>query len=389
MHNPAILLYYAPIYAEVAMTSQPPLVNLSLQSLLQAENLSQGDLKEIGVFVTGSSVVDWSRLHLETVPAVNEFLRVNGLNPNNLADRERVALIHQAAVEYLISEFRVKLPGPLMNPERIQNAFLIASGNSTMQRKACMLLKVMLVINHMEARKLLYRLTVSERMLFKEVENKVEGAVENMADLGFPIADFVKSRKSRKSIITKVLTKEKNTAAQVFDRVRFRLVMKEPKDLIPALYYLKKKLIPFNYVIPGESRNNLLTRETIFPSLMDEEAKGLEHAARLALFENEFTHPEYKVLSFVADIPLRIDRLLAETEDASTLKLGNLVFIPAEFQLYDLVTWQNNESGPASHELYKTRQKGQVWGRLLANPDAKFSDADDNDPEDPDDDSKR
>jgi uncharacterized protein (TIGR04552 family) len=371
------------------MNPQPPLVNLSLQSLLQAENLSQGDLKEIATFVTGTSVVDWSRLHLETVPAVNEFLRVNGFNPNNLDDRERVAAIHQAAVEYLISEFKVRLPAPLLNPERIQQVFLIASGNSTMQRKACMLLKVMLVINHMEARKLLYRLTVSERMLFKEVETKVEAAVENMKDLGFPIEDFAKSRKTRKSIITKILTKEKNTAAQVFDRVRFRIVMKEPKDIIPAMYYLKKKLIPFNYVIPGESRNNLLTRETIFPQPADGEVKGLDDAAKLALFENEFTHPEYKVLSFVADIPLRIDRLLGDIDDASTLKLGNLVFIPAEFQLYDAVTWQNNESGPASHELYKERQKDQVWGRLLANPGAKFGDADDNDPEDPDDTPKR
>lgn len=346
------------------MPQQPALVNLSLQNLLQAEYLSQGDIKEIVPFISGCSVVDWAQLHLTTVPAVNDFLRVNGFNPNDLGDRERVRQIHQSAVEYLASEYAFKLPRILVNPSRIQNVFLIASGRSSLQKQACMLLKIMHVINHMEARKLLYRLTVSERMLFKEVESKVETTVENMRAIGFPVTEFAKSRKPRKSIITKILAKEKNTAAQVFDRVRFRIVAKEVSDIIPVLYYLKKKLIPFNYLIAGESRNNLLTRRNVFPKLLSGEEQILDDTASKCMFENEFTHPDYRVLSFVADIPLRIDRLLEDIDDPSTRRLGSLVFIPAEFQLYDSKSWQANESGPANHELYKKRQKEQVWKRI-------------------------
>ena len=83
-------------------------------------------------------------------------------------------------------------------------------------------------------------------------------------------------------------------------------------------------------------------------------------------FPNEFTHPDYRVISFVADIPLRVDKLISDLDDPALNRFGKLVFIPAEFQLFDEASYANNESGPASHSAYKDRQKEQVWKRLFS-----------------------
>ncbi|MBM4371604.1 MAG: TIGR04552 family protein, partial [Deltaproteobacteria bacterium] len=246
------------------------------------------------------------------------------------------------------------------------NLFLAASGASPVQPKACTLLKVLHVLTHLDARELYMRLPVSERSLFEEVEVRVREVVDHMRSIGFPIEQFQSSTKSRGSTVTKILSKDRATAAQVYDRLRFRIVSREMQDIVPILFYLKKRMIPFNCIIAEESRNNLVPTRELLPGL----APGSEDLQvplvgdRYRHF-NEFTHPQFRVISFVADIPHRVDRLLEGIDDPTLSEYGKLVFVPAEFQLFDLRTWEANEEGPANHEAYKARQRAEVWRRLM------------------------
>lgn len=340
-------------------------LDFSLQRLLRSENLSAGDVEEIGVFLTGCSVIDWQRLNLHTVPAVNEFLRVNGYNPNDVSDRDRLANLHARTLNYLKEEFGVTLPKVLVAPSRFQNLFLVASGRSHIQPQACTLIKVLHVLNHQDARELFIRLPVSERKLFEEVEARVRKTVEHMQSIGFRIEQLRCSHKTWGSTITKVLSKETSTTARVYDRLRFRIVAKEISDIVPIIYFLKKRLVPYNYIIPKEARNNLLATRTLLPRLGPEDDLQVPLGEERYKLFNEFTHPQYRVISFVADIPHRVDRLLEDIDDPSLLEYGKLVFIPVEFQVFDLATWEENERGPANHEAYKARQRAEVWRRLM------------------------
>ncbi len=347
------------------MTENLISLDFSLQRLLQSENLSAGDVEEIGVFLTGCSVIDWHRMNLHTVPAVNEFLRVNGYNPNNIADRERLQSLHARTIDYLKEEFQVTLPRVLLKPSRFQNLFLVASGRSHIQPQACTLLKVFHVLNHLDARELFIRLRVPERDLFDEVETRVSDTVKHMRSIGFRIESFRCSHKTRGSTLTKILSKESSTAAQVYDKLRFRIVAKEIVDIVPIIYFLKKRLIPFNHIIPEESRNNLLATRTLLPRLSGEGDLQVPLGEERYKLFNEFTHPQFHVISFVADIPHRVDRLLEDLHDPALLEFGKIVFIPVEFQIFDLKTWEENERGPANHESYKARQRAEVWRRLI------------------------
>ena len=46
-------------------------------------------------------------------------------------------------------------------------------------------------------------------------------------------------------------------AAQIFDKLHFRIVTRTPEDIWPMLNYLMQKVFPFDYVIPGQSINSM------------------------------------------------------------------------------------------------------------------------------------
>ncbi|NJM91248.1 MAG: hypothetical protein HC863_03100 [Myxococcales bacterium] len=91
-----------------------------------------------------------------------------------------------------------------------------------------------------------------------------------------------------------------------------------------------------------------------------------------ACHSNEFSGAEYRIVNFVADLPLRLDRLVAKNERSA--QLSHVVFALTEFQVADKQTALQNETGDSSHEAYKARQHERVKQRLFfhdGDPDAK------------------
>lgn len=337
---------------------------------LEAVTLS--DLDAIRLILQGGAVIDWYRLNLENREQVRGFLRANGFDADAPADVARLRVLMDGAATYLSRNFDYHFPPQVVSPAEVEDLFLLASSDHEFQNLACVLLKVMHVLNHVEAQELRYRLPVSEDELFKRAEDSVDQAVIDMQSGGLRITSYSSSRKSRDSLVTKLLAKKTTIAAQVFDRLRFRIVTASVQDIVPVLGYLQAHLLPYNYVIPGQSRNEILQPESVLDQVPRLRPLAGRLRTRIHLEEavanedwNRFSADGFRMINFVVDMPLRVDDLVRKLDDPALESLGSLIFLLVEFQVFDEATWAGNEEGDGSHERYKDRQRWEVIRRLL------------------------
>jgi uncharacterized protein (TIGR04552 family) len=175
--------------------------------------------------------------------------------------------------------------------------------------------------------------------------------------------------KTRASLVTKLLAKRETVAAQVFDRVRYRIITQKREQIAPVLLKLTEELFPFNYAVPGQTQNTLVRFRRIVGGhpKAEELVAALQSPLDLEAEEmrpfNEFSAKDYRVLNFVVDLPVRVDELLPEEEGLSE-DLGRVVFSLVEFQILDAATHARNEKGESAHHRYKRRQLKNVLRRL-------------------------
>jgi uncharacterized protein (TIGR04552 family) len=80
--------------------------------------------------------------------------------------------------------------------------------------------------------------------------------------------------------------------------------------------------------------------------------------------ENEFSGASYRVINFVADLPVKVDEHLLRRLVDPSADLGSIIFVLTEFQIMDAETARTNEEGENSHQAYKDRQYERVKARL-------------------------
>jgi uncharacterized protein (TIGR04552 family) len=335
------------------------------------EHLRAADLDVLRLVLNGESVVDWRRLHFTTRAEVDHFLRANLFDPDNREDMLRLRAVLRQAVDYLRRTFRYKVAAPVAEPAAIQDLFLLASGvlePARYRRIACVVLKVMHTVHHIEARELRHLARISEAELSMMVDLRVREALDRLVrDEGLPVQAFEGSPKTRQSVITKLISKRENVAAQIYDRHRYRIVVQEPEALVGVVLALAHELFPFNYVVPGQTQNTLVSLGHLLashpqlallaPELVETE-DGQRHGA------NEFSGKSYRILNFIVDLPLRIDATALASRREHEEDLGRIVFAPVEMQIVDAATAESNEQGENSHARYKRRQLRRVLGRL-------------------------
>jgi uncharacterized protein (TIGR04552 family) len=326
-----------------------------------ADELTLADTDSVRLMLRGESVIDWHRLSFTDHAEVDRFLRLNEFNPESELEMERFEEIRSDAVDYLARAFAMAIPDEVAADLPARDLFLVASAAGPHQKWACVVLKVMHIIHHINGRQALLKVSVSDEIIFREIELKVLQVVENLRAAGAPLAEFEWSRKPRDSQITKLLAKKSTLAASIYDKLRFRLIVPQFTDIVPMLATLARQLIPFNYVVPGESVNQLVDLRDV---LSAEETSG---RTRTELPFNEFSGPEYRIINFVADLPVRLERLLPKGDPIP--ELSHVVFVLTEFQVCDKSTAIRNESGASSHEAYKSRQHERVRMRLFRDKD--------------------
>ena len=319
--------------------------------------------------LSGDSVVDWSRLFFqkhsqnttdELHERIHQLLKVNEFDFTRPKDQERLLGIHSESVDYLVHHLHLQLSPhvrELQEAAQIVTLFDMASGpvGSELQTQACALLKTMNAIHHIDGRELLYNCPISLRDLFSLVEDKTERYLSQLLRQEPGRFRYEEGRKAKESLITKLLSRRESIAAQINDRVRYRIVTRHAEDLSWILINLFTHLLPFNFVIPGNSSNQLLqTHVKTNPSSNNPQARI------------DYTSKDYRVCKFVVDIPVRLDNFLAQSSaGAYRDTLGNIAFVMVEFQIVDEETARQNNEGDSSHTEYKTRQKTGVMKRLL------------------------
>ncbi len=329
------------------------------------DGLQLQDLDEIRLLLTGDSVVDWHRLHLELPEDVKRLLRVNSIDIDNPEDLARLQSLRAQAVHYLTERLGLKVDDAIATQTSVLELPLVASGKGRLQRQACVLLKVMHIIYHLDARELRTLLSIPDNALYELVERSVMTLFDELRKSGVPVVEFSWSRKTTDSLITKLLVKRETSAARVFDRLRFRVVVERHEDLVPTLHVMLTRFIPFNYVVPGQTVNSLVD-----PALLERRQAGVADVGTMPSSvrdtPNEFSGKGYQVLNFVVDLPVRVDALLGDEERAA--RSGNVVFVLVEFQVMDRAQALANEQGENSHSAYKLRQHQRVRERLLRGP---------------------
>ncbi len=341
--------------------------------MLPTAHMGPEELEIVRLILRGGSVVDWKRLIFRDRDEVDHFLRLSLLDLSDPRDERRLRNVLSQAVAYLRNAFGYRVAEPVAEPADLRDLFLLAGGAlepRRYRRIACVVLKVMHVIHHLEARELLFRTAVREADLAEKVDGRVMVQARRMKELGFPIVLFHGNVKTRESLVTKLMAKRESVAAQIFDRVRYRIVTEKKDQIAPVLHHLTQTLFPFNYLVPGQTRNNLVK----FRQLLAAHPRAEELALELQMPpdleandhrpQNEFSSKDYRMLNFVVDLPVRIDEYLAAGGGSAGEDLGRVVYALVEFQVLDAATARTNEEGESAHDRYKKRQLKKVLRRL-------------------------
>ena len=344
-----------------ATTVTPVLRNLSDYTLT--------DLEGIRVLLRGGSVIDWHRLNFTGEAEALTLVRAHEIDLGSAIDVQRCEQVKGRAVEYLRRHFDFPVPKPIARQDLV-GLLMLASSKGHRQVCACAILKVMHIIHHLDARELLFLLPVADEEVFHLVEQKVYQVMGIALAHDFPIVEFIGGRKNKDSLYTKLLSKPDASAAQIYDKVRFRIVTRAPRDVFPVLNYLQRTVAPFNFIIPGQSTNTLLRfhdycrSEPELGSLVAKLQLPLDLEDGLSAIDNRFTAPSYRVVHFVAEVPVIVPERLLKDAPPATEGLGRVIFVQTEFQVLDRQTDRANEAGDASHDAYKSRQKLAVMHRL-------------------------
>lgn len=337
------------------------------------KTLDELDLMDVGALrlvLQGTSVIDWRRVDFANEEQVRAFLRVQDFHSDEPTDRARLDDIKREAIRYLRDHLEFPIPKPI-EQSSVEQLFITASGKGHRQTCACAILKCMHIVHHLDGRELLYVMPLSDAEVFQLVEEKVYRVIGAMLAGGFPIIEFVGGRKNKDSLYTKLLSKHDTIAAQIYDKLRFRIVTRSYDDVLAVIQYLTAHLFPFNYVVPGQSINSMFHFRSycaahphlaqLLPGL-----QARDDADDLTPTDNNFTADTYRTIHFVADMPVRLPPRIYDRAPPAAQRLGRVIFVICEFQVVDRNTEAQNETGDASHARYKERQRRAVMRRLHA-----------------------
>lgn len=333
--------------------------------------LNLQDLEQVRQLLYGGSALDWQQLAYETREQVDRFLPLLGLQPNDPYDEPRLWHIHQRALDYLRQNFtELRLCPEVHSPQDVRDLFLLASRPGPQRRDACAMLKVMHVVHHSAGRDLHVRMSVPSHELFRRIEMRVFEAVEKTRREGVRIREFASSQKSSHSVLTKLLCRSDSLAAEVYDRLRFRVVPETIYDLFLALAVFARELVPFNYIVPGQSRNDLVDYFSTLqanPRLatLTDRMQRVQTDIKGLMRVNHFSGRDFRMVNFVVDLPVSVADLV-QASGFDPVRNGQVVFVLVEFQLMDRKTEIANNAGENHHRFYKQRQHDQVYARLFS-----------------------
>lgn len=359
---------------------------------------------------------------------VANFLYGYGFDINDPVESAELFGIFQEALQFIKRYFLaegnpegldLKVPNYLYTITNISELFLAATGNSRFKLKteealwAGVVLKVMHTILHAD-KDLRYRYfsTIQQQIfdrfykfIHRDEENRL--FMKNETGTTIPLFDFqTKAKKTRDSIIIKLLHKQENVAEELFDRIGVRIITYNKLDALRVIKFLHRNyVIMINNIKPSRSVNSLvdlkqlrirmwsLYKEAIRQNLPEE-----DFYQKLNLLisdcvpgqnkhENIHTSDEYRAIHFTGRQLIKYrnpfmssfnevrKQALHDRENPLSQNLLNLdtspisrdirFFYPFEVQITDYESHQKNTQGEASHNEYKKSQLRSAMKRIF------------------------
>ena len=164
----------------------------------EVTQLSLLDVEAIRLILSGHSVIDWAVIDFKTLAEVDGFLRLLHIDHSDPDDRGRLRYVFNEAVAYAEENLpHLRLREHVGRPEDIREVFLWASQLNAFRRRqmlACVTLKLMHVIHHMQASELKSKLPISEAELMDRAETEIMRAARPLRDGGIGVHSFYGSR---------------------------------------------------------------------------------------------------------------------------------------------------------------------------------------------------
>ncbi len=391
------------------------------------------DWESFDVVIGGRSALDSKFFigQMENSERVERFLVGYGLDANDPVARAEIFGNFQEALQFIrryflkegnVDGLDLKIPNGIFMITDISDLFLMATGNkegtSTEERLwAEIVLKVMHTILHVD--KDLRSSYFSEiqtqifdrfyKYLFRDGDDLFLSRSKKEKDhMRVPLVEFeTKSKKTRESVIIKLLHKAENVAEELFDRVGVRIVTRNRFDAIRTIKFLIENfvVIPHN-IKPSRSVNTLFNME----EFKNRHSNLIKYALRHNLSEEKFseamerelkdcvvdqgrgdrnTHSlsGYQAIQFTCRhlikyknpflqefIDLR-KAAKAQKEEEISKKILSMdyshiardirFFYPYEVQIVDEESHLTNSEGEASHVEYKKQQTLTAMNRVF------------------------
>lgn len=389
------------------------------------------DWDMLEVVVNGRSSLD-AKFFLGTLDSKEEilnFLKGYGIDYNDPVNRAELFGNFQEALQFIRRYFLkegnpdgldLTIPNSILMITDISELFVLATKNKAKESKddhlwSEIILKVIHTIIHMDKDLRTGYFPAIQTQIFDKFYKHVTRDSKGQLFLGagdesIPLFDFqTKSKKTRESVLIKLLHKPENVAEELFDRVGMRIVTHSKLDIIKVVQYLIRKsiVIPHN-IKPSRSINriidlsvfrrkfNNLLKLAIKNNLSEEEFISQlnliaeESAGKLEEVEKKNPHSlnTYRSIQFTCrqlikhknpfyqeflEIKKLAKNQLDENDlakrfynlDTSSLTKEIVFFYPYEVQIVDENVYKKNTEGEASHAEYKKSQLNHATHRLF------------------------
>ena len=394
------------------------------------------DWETLDVVVGGKSAIDTKRrLPVRSQEDAIKFIECYGYELENPIERAELFGNFQESLNFIKKFFispdnpeglKLEIPRKLLEltdpVQLLSNATYLNIPDASASQKylslwSCALLKVMHTISHLDKDlRTSYFSDIQKQILdrfYKHIHRDEAGVYLGKDEKDLRRINLVafetKPKKSRESMILKLLHKPENVAEELFDRVGVRFVTKNRIDAIRVIKYLKDRsvIMPAN-IKPSRSRNSLISLKSLSSMLDDfknseenfsseedfwselntriEKMDSLKNAGEK---ENPHASDEYKSVQFTGRQLVKIKnslyddirqiKNLIKTKDGISEELVKAVekidlksvqrevrfFYPFEVQLVDEKNHNENLEGQSSHQNYKKSQVQAAMKRVM------------------------
>lgn len=360
---------------------------------------------------------------------VKEFLKAYGLDYGNPVSRAELFGNFQEALQFIRRYFLkegnpegldLKIPNSVLMITDVGDLFLLATGNALHSSGedtlwAEVVLKVMHTILHVDKDLRSNYFTEIQTQIFdrfykylhRDEDQKLYLGTNNSEDARIPLVEFeTKSKKTRESVIIKLLHKAENVAEELFDRVGVRIVTQSKFDTLRTIKFLIEKfvVIPHN-IKPSRSLNTMIDLDSFkgrHANLIKMALRNkLDESRFVSAIEKEITHCSasqkgdrnkhssntYESIQFTCRQLIKYKnpflqdfhdlRKKAKKDQESELAKDILsmdvsliardirFFYPYEVQIVDEKTHLKNTEGEASHAEYKKQQVQAAMKRVF------------------------